>query len=1158
MSRVLLVLFQVLVLALPARAQDSDSAFIQRQIEQVESEIASDLRQVDTVRKQAQQYRDLAASAEQNAAESAQPQDKQSWLDSAKQRRDRAEQLEQDAQKLQERVAEKQAKIDQLKQQFDERREASERREATDRKFQDQQKKKAAEAAAATPVRRPPVEEILGLWRDENDEPLAIVQQDPGNAAYPHRLEAHSVQRKWTGHYHSEGSGEPMVTLSYKPTAEEINPEVPEWARKKTAGQLEWKLEIEPGGTCGTPSLTATFYPGEVKWREDGEGAENGAWIAGKGKPREIPLTASQPDMAFYSYGSPTLYLRPPGEFDRNFDTIDGLIEAQLFHVEVILPPELAEDEGETLDVTVKGLSGAGTDTFELRRGAVRVGRSVVYAHYDPVAIAVPTDPGVRDLRPAFLSVDYFLNLTGNRLDLKPSNAEMIEFSYAKAVQTVPIYRSWVQRGIARHQEAVQRLRPFFAAVVADPSSTREQKEAATKRLNMIRNYERIFESEKIHDYVRYQLGEHYLRPFGGLVSMSDGAIAANAELAHTWISAGNLYSPLTDKERDGRNNPSGRYENVAWTSRYEMATTQQIVANARKDYQDVAVSELSKAVLFAMYSGVASASGAGDAVTLFGGMDIFGKPVAPWQRVMAAIGMVSSNLLQVTLPRVANSSSLEIVLTPGNTGGRTLRPGPRAKLREVKIEQPGAAPKSADGALARMSPAQRATVVKSAEAGEATVSKQPVKCALAQRNPRAPAAEPPGPVPGPPPRPAPLDADFSRVKTFYGQSAEVVNPAGDPLMPPQNFGTCQCSSTMLRVKEATGVAYPEVAVVGMLARKGAVKPGTNEPLTNGYTDEQLVSFLEEVGAEFMTVPAKQRPTLEQLSSFMRNGWFVRDVVKTRHSGEPHAIELRQLHRDAKGEITHAEWFDPAFGKMIKADACDYVNNLVARDYDTIFYRWREGDAPRGGADTRVAPRESGSQSSATPENTPAPRNDPGSPTSVGPRETGPQTAASRPGNTPASSRDADQQSVAGDPAPNRPNPGAAAGGNRPKTTRELMNEVIDEMYPDGSAPPINVTNQEILQTMQANGIWEQPAGGGASFSPPGVGTLRMGDVAIRIKPGMESYIEWRQHPSGRVPMFWRSGKVGVGESRTYIPTEFLQWLNPRARAWRDFEGKGK
>jgi hypothetical protein len=120
------------------------------------------------------------------------------------------------------------------------------------------------------------------------------------------------------------------------------------------------------------------------------------------------------------------------------------------------------------------------------------------------------------------------------------------------------------------------------------------------------------------------------------------------------------------------------------------------------------------------------------------------------------------------------------------------------------------------------------------------------------------------------------------------------------------------------------------------------------------------------------------------------------------------------------------------------------------------------------------------------------------------------------------------------------------------------MNEVIDEMYPDGSAPPINVVNQEILQTMMANGIWEQPAGGGASFSPPGVGTLRMGDVAIRIKPGMEGHIEWRQHPSGRVPIFWRSGTKGVGESRTYIPTEFLQWLNPRARAWRDFDGKGR
>jgi hypothetical protein len=251
-------------------------------------------------------------------------------------------------------------------------------------------------------------------------------------------------------------------------------------------------------------------------------------------------------------------------------------------------------------------------------------------------------------------------------------------------------------------------------------------------------------------------------------------------------------------------------------------------------------------------------------------------------------------------------------------------------------------------------------------------------------------------------------------------------------------------------------------------------------------------------------------------------------VVNTMHTKEPHAIELRQLTRNAQGEITDVEWFDPAFGKRVTTTACDYVNDLVAPGYDTVMYRWKEGAPNFEGLDT--------------------------GPPAVKPGESSPQLEVEILENTPVLSPDA-PAAVAPREGATRPNPGAAA---RNPDTRRLMNEVIDEMYPDGKTPPLHVTDQASLKKIIDNGIWEQPAGGGASFSPPGVGTLRMGDVAIRIKPGHEGFIEWRHHPSGRVPIYWRSGKVGVGESRTYIPVEHLEWLNPRARAWRPFEPKGR
>ncbi len=78
--------------------------------------------------------------------------------------------------------------------------------------------------------------------------------------------------------------------MTYKPRAAEMNPDIPEWARKKIEGILEWQLEISGRHTCGVPKLRAGFYPGEVEWRPDGESSVDGAWIAGKGVVRAINL----------------------------------------------------------------------------------------------------------------------------------------------------------------------------------------------------------------------------------------------------------------------------------------------------------------------------------------------------------------------------------------------------------------------------------------------------------------------------------------------------------------------------------------------------------------------------------------------------------------------------------------------------------------------------------------------------------------------------------------------------------------------------------------------------------------------------------------------------------------------------------------------------
>ena len=99
----------------------------------------------------------------------------------------------------------------------------------------------------------------------------------------PYRVQGHSVHRVWNGEYHPDASGgSSMLELTYTPKAAEMSPAVPEWARKEVEGKLKWRLSIDPGGTCGKPSLVATFYPGLIKWRDGGEKKPGGAWVAGE------------------------------------------------------------------------------------------------------------------------------------------------------------------------------------------------------------------------------------------------------------------------------------------------------------------------------------------------------------------------------------------------------------------------------------------------------------------------------------------------------------------------------------------------------------------------------------------------------------------------------------------------------------------------------------------------------------------------------------------------------------------------------------------------------------------------------------------------------------------------------------------------------------
>lgn len=1150
----LILALACILFALPVQAQgiESDTIYMQQQSDTLQDSAEGYKRQAEKLRSQAAQYRDLAKSADTYAAQASNIKDKADWEETARKHRAEAEKLEQQAAAEDDKgkgagegSAAMRDKIEDVK-----AREAA-KQEKFDAQMAEVEARNAAQKIAEdnNPNKGKKVESFIGLWRDvgHEDEPFVIVQQDPGSKAYPNRLEAHTPRRVWKGDFHSDPPpGEPLITMTYKPKAEEMNPEIPEWARKKIEGTLEWKLKIDAAGTCGTPALSAAFYPGEVKWEEKEELMGKGkVSVEGEGEARRIDLRQSVADMRFYSYGSAKLFLRPPGlgrqksddeaaqtgDFNEYTDTVDALVQGQRFFIEAVLPYDEAKKQGETLTVNIKA-SGGDKTTVDLRAGAMRQGRAVRYTHTDPVTIADPLDVTEEDRDPPLLSMNYILGYQGARIDLDVENGELVTFSFGGAQQAVPVFNSWVQRGINQHQEAIQRLRPFFSLVLADPSATKEQKEQATKRLIMITNYERITDSDKIHDFIRYHVGDAYFNEARGLISMSPDEIQREAELTGAYYDLGDL--------RDGSKNKSGIYNGVVWTSQYEMKRIEDTVVRARVNYRDTALTELPRAMTFALYTTVMGMTGAGDAYTLSTGKDIFGKPVPAWQRVMSAISLVSSTTLTFTAPHVMTPPTMS-GFNPSQLSGRIMRLGARQRLKLHEHINAKYGAQKLEAAMKTMNAEQVAAVApgagKPAEAG--APGNEPIGCGGNKKNPTAVTEAVPLPsgMPPLPAHPAPLHPRILELKARYGANVKVVNAGRTPRLPPQEFETCQLGSTQLAMFEDVGFAMSEMTQFGVVVRNGQVKVGVGEmPLAKGYNDGQTVGFLEATGAEVMTIPSRNnsRPlTLEAMDAWIQKGWRIRDVVRTLDTNQPHAIEPREMIRNEKGEITDVQWYDSAYGEILELPACDYINQLAAGGYDIILYRWKEG----GKAQT-VAARQPTIQY-------------PKKPTIEYPDDTKRNPGAGQK----RSDIDVSDMHLLDD----KGNVVSRKQQAAHEAEVKRLDKRLEQLHPGNTKPHLNTISRESLRKIYASMKWLPPKEGGAAFSRAGSDfTGRHEVIAVRIRPGHENFVEMvpTSNGTGYVPRYWESGQKGVGKSSDIVPAEHFEWIDGDLKAWVPFTEK--
>lgn len=374
------------------------------------------------------------------------------------------------------------------------------------------------------------VQDVIGLWRPISgpEFPFVIVQERPGDDAFPNRLEVHTSNRVWKGNFSASPAGSihrdqnARVVATYKPQAGEMNDALPDWVAAQIEGQLEWRLEVNEIGSIFAPRLKVRWFRGEVRWKE---GAEEQAWIEGDG----VPLIWEMEREALFDIVSSkavTIWVEPveqPNRFaqtEKNYesDRISEVIKHQPLKVKVRMPPELARDRGPSITIAIKASNGDST-TLDLIGPRVSqttaASRGITYTHPGSVSIADFLSEPEKD--PQFMSLGYLAQFwaresdKGTRLSLDVDNGNLVEFSYDGASHGVFIWNSHVKSGIALHQRLLGSQRMLAAAVLQSAKATNEEKESATLQLRLLQNFETLVSRDDLLPKHIYHLGELYL-----------------------------------------------------------------------------------------------------------------------------------------------------------------------------------------------------------------------------------------------------------------------------------------------------------------------------------------------------------------------------------------------------------------------------------------------------------------------------------------------------------------------------------------------------------------------------------------------------------------------------------------------------------------------
>lgn len=916
----------------------------------------------EKMQSQAKEYRELEANARRYAGTSQRTEDRVDWEKSANEHAANAQNLELRAAEELAKAAEEEAQanaIDAMLAKKNAPPPAPAPPQTTDNS--------PAPAAGSTQEADActlPMGSLLGMWQygegsSGEGASFAIVQANPESAEST-ALELHGGKRKWTGTFNRDPNlprDKPRIVFTYKPQPKEMNSEIPDWARAKLDGQLEWQMEIHVECEDGAVMPFIKFFPGEVRWQEDGSETVE---IIGRGKERRKDMVPDD-SVLTESEAESAIGIQVGEGQDPFIHPAEALIKGQRFHVVVRLPADLAKEVGNTLTVEIEGQGRHNGDTVELTAAPSRKeGQPVNYNHTAAITIADNSDELPR--KPQIMSLNWIFQNTGDRINLVADNEEVIRFKFRDLTFDVPIYNTWVQRGNVRFAQGADRLRIVFQSVIDGPY-TQTQKDNARKRMRMLDNYAALIGSDKLTDVHRYRLGEVYLGDGGnsaGLVQMSDAQIGEAWEdprgyHGHEEENEPEVLNPLLQAYLEGL---SGKdlssqshkaMDGIVWTSETESQKVDYAIRHTTRRLRNELLTETYKNMTFGMYQGIVSATGTEDIYLLATGKDAFGRRVPTWQRIQVAIGLGSGIVLKLAGPtawqrftdrlagnRVALPKKVKVTY-------RTVGTGQAAALD--KLERPHT-PKSLSAAQAEQTflssveePAgagggpQCGTRARTAGAGNVLTREQAMR--ELQAGLQEIFADDPA-----------FHQDAEYMQRSYPRSLTIKEDFSSSFQKQSmHLPTCQAKTVEWIIWKRTGFQIGEAEahhIIDQLVNEELkVNPsrlqfGRGYGVVHGYENWMIRKFGRMFGMKVSEVPgAMNRLTkLRAIKAWLDRGASVKAVLKLKDGGihALHAVSIEGMAVNSKGFVTRVRFFDPNVAAILELPAHEFAGMLLEQD----------------------------------------------------------------------------------------------------------------------------------------------------------------------------------------------------------------------------------